>query len=73
MEKPEKEKRELLSFPVLIGIFVYFSAIIVVMAIYWQTGTWYQNSGLTSIGTAFSVVLVVSVVVFLGLLFAKRR
>ena len=74
MERTEKkEKNDFLTFPVLVGIFVYFVAITVAMAIYWQTGIWYQNPGLTSIGTIFGVVLVGSIIVFVGVFAMKKR
>ncbi len=73
MEKRQKQRRELLSFPALIGIFVYFSALIVAMAIYWQTGIWYQNPGLTNIGTGFLFLLVASAVAVSAILITRNR
>jgi hypothetical protein len=73
MEEHTKEKRDTFSFPMLIGIFAYFSLVSVGMAIFWQTGIWYQNPSVTNIGTAFSIILVASIVVVTGMFMAKRR
>jgi hypothetical protein len=68
----QKEKGDFLSFPVLVGIFVYFSAITIVMDIYWEIGAWYENPGLTSIGTILAVVLVASIATFVGWAIMKK-
>lgn len=73
MEPPQKETHDVLSFPFLVGIFVYFSAVTVAMAIYWQTGIWYQNPGLTKIGTILAVVLVASIIIFAGVFLTRRK
>jgi hypothetical protein len=73
LEKHEQEQRDLISFPALIGVFIYFSAIIVAMAIYWQTGIWYQNSNLTNVGSILAIILVLSAGAFVGFIVNRRR
>ncbi len=66
--------RERFSFPVLVGIFVYFSAIIMAMAIFWETGIWFQSRLLSNLGTLFAVLLVISFLLVSGFfVYSKTR